>query len=520
MPDRISFYRSFLFLLFAGLLTPCSEIAGNTPQAKATSVPAWLGSKPTSGKQIVTPSSGQDPTEVTITADDKLPCPGQPVTFTAAVTNGGWKPVYQWQVNGVNSGTDSPVFVVDGVKTKLTSTDVVRCIVTNTDNGMSATSNTISGIVILDTPITEVFMYELHGQTLKQVSVCQGTPIQFLAGYGSDISVRLDPSFHYDEYYQLNGVDLPLMPLGTDLSPYVKNGDVLTVRLAYTSKCFTGSVVSNKTTIYVMPSTTPSVSIAANSSINCSGSRAKFTALALNAGKSPAYQWLLNGAKAGTNDSTFTSSSLKTGDRLQCQVTSSNSCAAGAATSNTLSVDLLPVVSNTVSISSSLSGKYVLPGQHITFTASVPDSTNLSYQWQLNGKDAGSNTKTYSSSTLVLGDVVTCKVTKQGSCVVPQVATSNAIMVLILTPLVVPNTFTPNGDGINDAWDLRALLAYPGSTVQVFNRYGALVYQSVGYTSGWDGALNGKQLPVGTYFYIIDLKSGKQPLAGSVTIIR
>lgn len=522
MPNKTSFYIIFLFLLFAGLLTPGSEATSNTLLAKATSVPAWLGSKPVSEKQAVKPPL-QDPPEVTITVDDKLPCPGQPVTFTAAVSNGGLNPVYQWQINGMNKGTSSPVFVVDGITTKLISTDVIRCIVTNTDNSLSGTSNIISGILVIRIPVTSVFMYEWNLQTYQQYTVCQGAPIMFLAGFGTgpgNMIILFDPSFHYDEYYQLNGVDLPLMPLGTDLSPYVKNGDVLTVRLAYTSKCFTGSVVSNKTTIYVIPSTAPSVSIAANSSINCSGSQAKFTASALNAGKTPAYQWLLNGAKAGTNDSTFTSSSLKTGDRLQCQVTSSNPCVAGAATSNTLSVDLLPVVSNAVSIGSSLSGKYALSGQHITFTASVPDSSNVSYQWQLNGINTGTNSKTYSSGTLVLGDVVTCKVTKQGSCVLPPVATSNAITILILTPLVVPNTFTPNGDGINDSWDLRALLAYPGSTVQVFNRYGALVYQSVGYTSGWDGTTNGKQLPVGTYYYIIDLKNGKQPLAGSVTIIR
>lgn len=520
--NRNSFYSFFMFLLFAQLLASGNAIICKVPLAKAAPVSAQFESKLISWKQTVKTTYAQDPPEITITVDDKLPCPGQPVIFRATVVNGGANPVYLWQINGVNTGTNSPVFGVDEVTTKLTSTDVVRCIVTNTDNGLSATSNIISSIVTLQNPVASVFMYGYNLQTYTQFTVCQGAPIIFLAGFytGTKSAIILDPLFHYNEYYQLNGVELPLMPLGTDLSPYVKNGDVLTVKLTFTSKCFNGSVISNPTTIYVTPSIPASVTIASGSSASCAGLPVIYRASALNAGKGPAYQWLLNGEKAGTNDSTFTSSTLKTGDQLQCQVISSNACAAGAASSNSLTVNLLPVVSNTVSITSSLSGKYALSGQNITFTATVPDSTNVRYQWQLNGKNTGSGSKTYSSGTLVIGDVVTCNVTKQGSCVIPPVATSNAITILILTPLVVPNTFTPNGDGINDTWDLRALLAYPGCLVQVFNRYGALVYQSVGYTSGWDGTLNGKQLPVGTYYYIIDLKNGKRAFSGSITIIR
>jgi gliding motility-associated-like protein len=84
----------------------------------------------------------------------------------------------------------------------------------------------------------------------------------------------------------------------------------------------------------------------------------------------------------------------------------------------------------------------------------------------------------------------------------------------------VPNTFTPNGDGFNDFWEVKGLIAYESSTVDVFNRYGERLYHSIGYGVPWDGNFNGRQLPAGTYFYIIDLKAGKPPLSGSVTILR
>lgn len=85
---------------------------------------------------------------------------------------------------------------------------------------------------------------------------------------------------------------------------------------------------------------------------------------------------------------------------------------------------------------------------------------------------------------------------------------------------VIPNTFTPNGDGNNDRWVIRYLDRYPLATVEVFNRYGGKVYSSRGYTNPWDGTLNGSQLPVGVYYYIIDPRNGMGPYKGYVTILK
>jgi len=86
--------------------------------------------------------------------------------------------------------------------------------------------------------------------------------------------------------------------------------------------------------------------------------------------------------------------------------------------------------------------------------------------------------------------------------------------------VVVPNTFTPNGDGINDTWNIKFLDSYPNCTVKIYNRYGENVYSSVGYGIAWNGTYRGIQLPQGTYYYIINLQSGLKVLSGSVTIIR
>lgn len=86
--------------------------------------------------------------------------------------------------------------------------------------------------------------------------------------------------------------------------------------------------------------------------------------------------------------------------------------------------------------------------------------------------------------------------------------------------LVIPNTFTPNNDGINDTWNLSSLKLPSNCTVNIFNRYGKRIYTSIGYTTAWDGKYKNANVPVGTYYYVIDLKNGAMPLSGSLTVIR
>ena len=105
--------------------------------------------------------------------------------------------------------------------------------------------------------------------------------------------------------------------------------------------------------------------------------------------------------------------------------------------------------------------------------------------------------------------------TGDGNC-----TASDILTVKILRPVKIPNAFSPNGDYVNNEWRIDNLSDYPGATVEVYNRYGQLVFKSVGYNTPWDGTMKGKPLPVATYYYIIKLENGFDPLTGSVTIIR
>lgn len=96
--------------------------------------------------------------------------------------------------------------------------------------------------------------------------------------------------------------------------------------------------------------------------------------------------------------------------------------------------------------------------------------------------------------------------------------------------LDIPKAFTPNGDGYNDTWNilvgdpkapvvLGAL--YPEAVVQVYNRWGEIIYQSEkGYRQEWDGTYKGRVVPMDSYYYSIDLGIGSEKYIGIVSIIR
>ena len=100
----------------------------------------------------------------------------------------------------------------------------------------------------------------------------------------------------------------------------------------------------------------------------------------------------------------------------------------------------------------------------------------------------------------------------------------DSVTISILNELVIPSGFTPNTDGFNDTWEIDNAWLFPDITVEVVNRAGRRVFYSKGYGNGieWDGTHNGKDVPYGTYYYVIMLNDGrgKPPITGPVTIVR
>ena len=157
--------------------------------------------------------------------------------------------------------------------------------------------------------------------------------------------------------------------------------------------------------------------------------------------------------------------------------------------------------------------KYVLEQNSIVLTPGVIGS-NLNYIWTpaiyLNNDTIANPVCTPSkdvSYELIVKDALGC-------------TSTGDIMVKVLKHPEIPNVFTPNGDGINDRWQIKNLADYADCTVDIYDRYGQLIYQSVGYSNAWDGTSKGKQLPAGTYYYIINPKNSLKPISGFVDIVK
>jgi len=145
----------------------------------------------------------------------------------------------------------------------------------------------------------------------------------------------------------------------------------------------------------------------------------------------------------------------------------------------------------------------VMKGDRIQLHAQV-SGENVTYYWTPN--ENISNTTSLEPFVFPTSNITyILHVLQPGSC---NLESKAAVEVKVIDKFTIPNTFTPNGDGINDTWQIDALGAYDNAITQVFNRYGTIVYNAKGYTKAWDGTYNGNRLPTGTYYYKIDLKNG------------
>ena len=85
---------------------------------------------------------------------------------------------------------------------------------------------------------------------------------------------------------------------------------------------------------------------------------------------------------------------------------------------------------------------------------------------------------------------------------------TDEVTVVVIEPIEIPNTITPNGDGLNDTWVILRIELFPLAKVMIYDRWGQRLLNDVGYQNDWDGVFLGKPLPPATYYYVIELNSG------------
>lgn len=163
-------------------------------------------------------------------------------------------------------------------------------------------------------------------------------------------------------------------------------------------------------------------------------------------------------------------------------------------------------------------------GANITFIDSSKSA--VTWYWDFgNGSTAFYNTATNPTSNYVSNGsyTVTLTITDQFGCTN---TTSSVIKITNIAAEItqlIPNMITPNNDGKNDIWRLDFInVFYPTAEIEIYNRWGELLFRSIGYSNAWDGSYKGNPLPVGAYFYTIKLNdvNDTKTFKGTVTILK
>ena len=385
---------------------------------------ACLIGNPATSNTISTTVTPPGPVSVSISSSDidNIICAGTIVTFTATPVNGGGSPSYQWKHNGMNAGTNSPMFVISN----LANGDSVRVVLTSNSScatGNPASSNTIFTTVNPNIPVS-VSITSDDGDN----NICAGTSVTFTA---TPVNGGGGPFYQWKRNGGNVGTNSP-----TYMTSTLANADSVWVVLTSNVTCATGNPASsNKITTTVNPNLPVSVSISSSDGDNiiCDGTSVTFTASPTNGGGSPTYQWKHNGMNAGTNSPMFNINTLMNGDSVRVVLTSNAICATGSpATSAKIITTVNPNLAVSVSITSNDMDNSICAGTSVTFTAfPVNGGGAPTYQWKRNNSNVGTNSNMFTTSTLASTDTIRVMLTSNATCPTGSPATSNYIVTTV-----------------------------------------------------------------------------------------
>lgn len=440
---------------------------------------------------VVTPS-------INIHTAQPVICSGDLVQFSATTLYEGTTPVYQWSVNGINTGTNSPVFSSNALQ----NSDVVTCRLTSSET--CTTTSTVH---------SNPFQITVRPRVIPTVQIqasstrfCAGDTVQFTATPSNE---GTNPRY----YWTVNGIIT-----GSGGSVFTTNtlndADIIHCTLQSNAACVVASSVSSNSITVAVKNTKPSVRIAASNTAVCEGEDVRFTAVATNAVGMVTYKWTINGKEAGASTPSFLLSHPLNKDTVLCKIRENDGC---SAYSNPVA---LTVYANpTVSFSSDY---MTYPPQGVLIKPAITGSP-VSYSWKpvegLNDPFTKTPLANPALNTLYFLTVVSADGCKA----------SGSVWVKPVKGIFVPSGFTPNKDGKNDV--LYVLGGKGGDIIKtftIFDRWGAKIFQVQNVPLndpkyGWDGTHNGTITTPGTYVYVVEVIGSQgetSTLKGTATLIR
>ena len=442
-------------------------------------------------------SSGEKTPEVEITASATTICAGGTVTFTAVNKSGNLNPSWEWTVNGAPAGTNSPTFTTS----TLTNGAVVACRMRVPHCGGNGTTKDDSNPISISVkPMTATVAI-----TASPAAVCRGGMVELKA---KATDGGPNPTYQW----KVNGVNTGTGSATFRYQPADGDEVVCMMTPDQVTGCNGAAVTSNTIKLKVTDGQPPAVTITASDNNVCEGTPVHFTTTTDNTGTSPAYQWEVNGVKAGTNSPTFTSTDLKNGDQVVCVVSAPNSACPALQTSNAITLQLKPAPMVTLSPADTT----VKAGAVVQLEATVTGALS-SFSWSPAAGLADPQSLTPQTTPMQQTTTYRFEAVGANGC-----TTLKEAIVRVGTKLYLPNSFTPNGDGLNDLFRIP-----PGSLIElkelvVFDRWGRKVFATTDAAKGWDGRQKGKDSPAGVYVYLLRGKDDKGTVTvrGTVLLVR
>jgi gliding motility-associated-like protein len=242
---------------------------------------------------------------------------------------------------------------------------------------------------------------------------------------------------------------------------------------------------------------TTSLSQTGDHNINCAGGKTgSILVEVLNNAGPAAYLWADGAIGSSRNN-------LAAGD-YRIIITDANNCRADSVVTLTQP--------DSLELSFSITRPFCtdMPNGSIILTVTGGPAQSYTYLWSDNSTTQNITTAVAGYYSVTVTDLNGCTATDSVK-MIPE----NEIC------LDIPNAISPNGDLINDEWNIGMKELYPEMEVKIFNRWGEMIWKSDrGYPRPWDGRSRGSILPIDSYHYIIDLKNGTRPLIGSITIVK
>lgn len=411
------------------------------------------GGLPAAGDFATCPSSINLSAKIQIACDRNDVCPGMPVTYTSTVSNAGSSLTYQWRVNGVIVGGNTP-----GLTHTPVNGDVVSC--TLTFRGACSGTTTIFSnevrMVVLTTPVkasvrirnTRDGFCQGRVTTIAGTQVNGGTPVWRWFKNGIHVGTNSD-QYTDSLFAQGDEIYAVIEPAGPCTLPVPATSDTIKITAL-------GLPVVPGININSIPPTAL-----------CAGTSVTFVSNVTGEGARPRYIWYKNDTVlSGVNTPTYTDLLPRTGDTFKVDLISSEACPVDSIVpSNKMGLTVTPVVAATVSLTA-LPGTGVARGQYVTFMATpVNGGVAPGYQWYRNGMIvSGVNTNTWTTNTLENGDFVNVHMESKVKCPLSAFVSSNTLQMQV-SPTAVGGTGNPD----------QPLILYPnpnnGSfTISINNR--------------------------------------------------